>query len=62
MTNQQQLVNSVIAARAKEIIEFVEMDMPVEWAIEYVRNSTTLSAQSMEKVVELVSEEIREAK
>ena len=59
MTNQQQLISNVITKRAKEIIELVSMDMDVEWAINYVKNSTSLSAQSMEKVIELVNQELQ---
>ena len=54
----QQLIQNVIQARAKEIVDFVEMDMPMEWAVEYVKNSTTLSAQSLDQAVALAKETI----
>lgn len=60
MTNQQRLIQDIIQSRAKEIVDFVEMDMPLDWAIEYVKNSTALSAQSLEQVVALVKEMIEE--
>lgn len=47
----KQLIENVIEARAAEIAEFVSMDMPLEWAIEYVKNSTTLSPKSIEQVI-----------
>lgn len=58
MTNQQQIVNNVIQARAKQIVELVNMDMSLEWAIEQVKNSTTLSAKSMDRVISLAKEMI----
>jgi hypothetical protein len=59
MNNMTQLINNTVEARAKEIVEFVTLeDMSIDWAIEYVKNSTTLSPQSMERVIARAKEMI----
>jgi hypothetical protein len=56
----QNIIQNVITARAKEIVNYVEMGMDLEWAIDMVKSSTTLGPQSMEQVIEIVNAKLSE--
>lgn len=51
----QDAINATIAKRAKEIVEYIEMGMELDWAIAQVKNSSTLGPTAWAQVLALVS-------
>ena len=56
----QELIEKAIKAAAQNIIQYIEMEMSPEWAIDQFRSKTSFGPKSIDAVMAIVNEYLDE--